>query len=97
MRKSIRAGRWLLAAFALLAWNALGIATAQAQSRSGNPQLDALLNTGVLFPSGQLRKLRPPSMPDGLNAAQQTQVIQSVLACSSKRRRSATSNSWSTI
>ncbi|HEX4000332.1 MAG TPA: hypothetical protein VHX65_17405 [Pirellulales bacterium] len=68
----------LLAILGLIAWGFSAAAPARAQS--GNPELDALLKSGVVFPGGQMRRLRPPSMADGLGAAGQKQAIQTVLA-----------------
>jgi hypothetical protein len=43
-----------------------------------NPVFDDLVKNGVPF-NGGFRKIRPPTLPDGLNAQQQQQEVQAVL------------------
>ena len=61
---------------AALQFSAAGSASAQGP----NPILNDLLQQGVPMPGNQFRKLRPPSLADGLNAAQQQQAVETVLA-----------------
>lgn len=71
--------RWLLVLVGWIAWeNSVALPAARAQS--ANPQFDALLQTGVAFPTGQTRKLRPPTLTDGMSQPAQLQAIQAVLA-----------------
>jgi hypothetical protein len=53
--------------------------SAPAQAVANNTVLTELLQRGVPF-NGNFRQLRPPSLPDGLNAAQQQQIINAILA-----------------
>ena len=69
MRNPLPSGRWFLLMVGLIAWELS--ATAAARAQSANPELDALLTKGVEFPGGQMRKLRPPTLVDGLSAAAQ--------------------------
>jgi hypothetical protein len=62
----------------LLAFELSAVSSVRAQA--ANPELDALLNKGVEFPGGQFRKLRPPTLTDGLNADAQQKAIGNVLA-----------------
>ncbi len=55
-------------------------ATDSAQAQGPNPVLNDLLQQGVPMPGNQFRKLRPPSLADGLNAAQQQLAVEAVLA-----------------
>ncbi len=43
-----------------------------------NPLYARLLNQGIAMAGGEQRKLPPPSMPDGLNAAEQRKVIEQI-------------------
>ncbi len=54
------------------------VATARAQS--GNPLLDDLLKTGVPIGQAGVQKLRPPTLKDGMSAAEQKAAIGAVLA-----------------
>ncbi len=67
-----------LVAAALLAIAAFAVAPSPASAQ--NPELDGLLQRGVEFPGGQFRRLRPPTLSDGMSAAAQMQAIQAVLA-----------------
>lgn len=78
MRIPLFTNRMPLLAAALIAVAALGVAPVRA--RAQNPELDALLKKGVEFPGSQMRRLRPPTMSDGMTAAAQLQAIQAVLA-----------------
>jgi len=78
MRNPLPRGRWLLLALGLLAFELSAISSLRAQT--ANPELDALLTKGVQFPDGQFRKLRPPTLADGLDAAAQQTAIEAVLA-----------------
>jgi hypothetical protein len=84
MPKNISHCRWLLCLVAIAAWLVSHSATVHAQNK--NPELDALVQTGVQMPSGQGRRLPPPTMKDGLNAAAQKQVILGVLAVRKGKR-----------
>lgn len=78
MRNILLSGRWLLL---MLGAAAMQLSTASpVRAQAANPELNALLTQGVAFPGGQMRKLRPPTVVDGLNAAQQQQAIEAVLA-----------------
>jgi hypothetical protein len=78
MRIPLLNGRCLLLIFGLIALELSVVSPVWAQG--ANPELDALLQKGVEFPGGQFRKLRPPTLPDGFNAAAQQQAIEAVLA-----------------
>lgn len=56
----------------------VSVATARAQS--GNPLLDDLLKTGVPIGQAGAQKLRPPTLKDGMSAAEQKAAIGAVLA-----------------
>lgn len=78
MRNILLSGRWLLL---MLGAAAMQLSTASpVRAQAANPELDALLTQGVAFPGGQMRKLRPPTLVDGLTADQQQQAIGPVLA-----------------
>jgi len=78
MRNPLPSGRWFLLMLGLVAMQLSAVSSVQAQA--ANPELDALLTQGVAFPGGQMRKLRPPTLADGLTAPQQQQAIEAVLA-----------------
>lgn len=79
MRNPLPSGRWF---FLMLGLVALELSTAanSAQAQAANPELDALLTKGVEFPGAVFRKLRPPTLADGLDAAAQQQAIAPILA-----------------
>ncbi len=54
------------------------VATARAQS--GNPLLDDLFKTGVPIGQAGAQKLRPPTLTDGMSAAEQKAAVDAVLA-----------------
>jgi hypothetical protein len=64
--------------FGLIALELSAVSSVRAQA--ANPELDALLNKGAEFPGGIFRKLRPPTLPDGLDAAAQKKAVDAVLA-----------------
>jgi hypothetical protein len=69
--------RLVLTSVALVAfWPAT--TAVHAQGQTSNPIYNQLIQQGVPF-GGALRKIRPPTLPDGLNAAQQQQEIKKVL------------------
>jgi hypothetical protein len=68
-------GRCVLLASVIAATWSAGQATAQ-----DNPILETLLKKGVTFDQFGTRRLRPPTLADGLNAAQQQAAIEAVLA-----------------
>lgn len=70
--------RLSLVAISVCAVESFGAPAVRAQAQ--NPELSALLQTGVAFPTGQMRRLRPPTLSDGMTAAAQLKAIQSVLA-----------------
>lgn len=78
MRNPLRHGRWFLLTLGLLLFELSTVSSVQAQA--ANPELDALLTKGVQFPNGQFRKLRQPTLADGLNADAQQKAIEDVLA-----------------
>jgi hypothetical protein len=78
MRNPLPSGRWLLLVVGVIAIELSASASVRAQA--ANPELDALLTKGVEFSGGQMRKLRPPTLIDGLDAAAQQQAIGAVLA-----------------
>lgn len=78
MRNPLHRGRWLFLAAGLIAWLMSDGSAVRAQS--ANPELDAVLTQGVAFPGAQMRKLRPPTLLDGMGAAAQQQAIEAVLA-----------------
>ena len=90
MRNFLPGGRWLLLMLGLAAMQLSTSSPVRAQA--ANPELNALLTQGVAFPGGQMRKLRPPTLADGLNAAQQQQAIGAVLAM--KKGRPITYNQF---
>jgi len=68
---------FILASAALAAcWSAT--AAVYAQGQSANPIYDQLIQQGVAFGRAS-RKICPPTLPDGLNVAQQQQAIKKVL------------------
>jgi len=58
----------------------VGSAAATVRAQSGNPLLDDLMKTGVPMGQAGARTLRPPTLPDGLSAAEQRKAIEAVLA-----------------
>ena len=78
MRNPLPRGGWLLLTLGLLAFELSAVSSVRAQA--ANPELDALLTKGVEFPGNQFRKLRPPTLDDGLNADAQQTAIEAVLA-----------------
>jgi len=77
MRNPLPSGLWILLAMGLIAMEPSAVSPVRAQA---NPELNALLTQGVAFPGGQTRKIRPPSMVDGLDAAGQRKVIDAIMA-----------------
>ncbi len=56
----------------------LAVTTAAAQAQLANPIFDEVTQRGIAI-AGSLRKVRPPAVPDGLNAQQQQQVIEALI------------------
>ena len=66
-----------------IVWLAAGllvVLAAMARAQTGNPLLDDLLNTGVPIGQAGAQKLRPPTLKDGMSAAEQQAAIAAVLA-----------------
>jgi hypothetical protein len=78
MRNALSHNRCLVLLFGLIALQLSAASPVRAQAV--NPELDALLKKGVAFPGGQMRKLRPPTLVDGLSAAAQQKAIGAILA-----------------
>lgn len=73
--------RRLMCAAVVIGFAALPFTTTNSANAAGdNPIFTQLLQQGVPLPNGQFQKLRPPSMADGLNDAQQRQEVATVLA-----------------
>lgn len=81
MEECLTSSRWsrrLVLAAATLAAFCLHSTAVHGQAPAANPIFDQLVQKGVPFGS-RFRKIRPPTLPDGLTAAQQEREIMKVL------------------